>query len=512
MRKPIPIPLYAVLLLGGLLLSGGLLVGVSTADVVVDGFDTAAIQAAIDIAGIGGTVIFPAGTYDITSVIRPKSNQTLLSQAATLRRSDPILTTLTQPAVAGSTKLVVNDTSQYAIGMYVTPIQPGGGYNQIEEKKHYVTAISGQELTLSRALERNYSLGDTVSNYFDMLDPNRTPVTIEGFTFDGNRDAQVLSAWTRNHAIYAHEGLVARNNLFVDLPGDGIGANGGNSLIEGNTFYRTDTSGIHLSNDFVEDDDVIIRDNLFIETNAKFVAARHSEGAITISKRNKHIRVLDNFGSDLPVPLIGSFHVDMHDWTIENNTIWNANGLFQGKENGVVTAPPLRDVAVIDNKVFDSGTSVMNVLLPVEGMSVVGNYFGGSNLQLVDVTGSVTGNTIRTCGVDPLIIINGDVNVSDNILDSDYCGLHYLPGDANLDGAVDVADFNIWNSHRFMTPVTWGQGDFNGDRVVDISDFNVWNANKFSVLPALVPEPSAAVAASWGLILLVIQRRRCRRR
>jgi hypothetical protein len=53
-------------------------------------------------------------------------------------------------------------------------------------------------------------------------------------------------------------------------------------------------------------------------------------------------------------------------------------------------------------------------------------------------------------------------------------------GDANLDGVVDVADFNVWNSHKFTETSGWCQGDFNADGVVDVGDFNVWNANKFT--------------------------------
>ena len=55
-----------------------------------------------------------------------------------------------------------------------------------------------------------------------------------------------------------------------------------------------------------------------------------------------------------------------------------------------------------------------------------------------------------------------------------------LPGDANLDGFVDVADFNLWNSNRQVEFATWGDGDFNADGFVDVSDFNIWNENKFT--------------------------------
>ena len=52
-------------------------------------------------------------------------------------------------------------------------------------------------------------------------------------------------------------------------------------------------------------------------------------------------------------------------------------------------------------------------------------------------------------------------------------------GDANLDGSVDVSDFNIWNENQFTNQTAWCLGNFNSDLVVDASDFNIWNENRF---------------------------------
>ena len=84
----------------------------------------------------------------------------------------------------------------------------------------------------------------------------------------------------------------------------------------------------------------------------------------------------------------------------------------------------------------------------------------------------------------------------------------YLFGDANLDGFVDVSDFNAWNQFRFSDLSAWSQGDFNFDGVIDGSDFNIWNGNKFSGVsrfgPNAVPEPDAmfllaSLTAGWLL-------------
>ena len=80
-------------------------------------------------------------------------------------------------------------------------------------------------------------------------------------------------------------------------------------------------------------------------------------------------------------------------------------------------------------------------------------------------------------------------------------GQPFLEGDANLDGVVDVSDFNIWNGNKFNN-AAWCGGDFSLDGSTDVSDFNVWNANKFrsSTVPSSIPEPTP-IAMILGMSL-----------
>ena len=79
---------------------------------------------------------------------------------------------------------------------------------------------------------------------------------------------------------------------------------------------------------------------------------------------------------------------------------------------------------------------------------------------------------------------NGIIESPDFSLYLDIIGTKL--GDANLDGVVDVSDFNIWNLNKFTSndPALpgkgWATGDFNCDGVTDVSDFNIWNINKFT--------------------------------
>jgi len=59
-------------------------------------------------------------------------------------------------------------------------------------------------------------------------------------------------------------------------------------------------------------------------------------------------------------------------------------------------------------------------------------------------------------------------------------GTPFLPGDANLDGAVDLTDLHIWNSNKFTNQAAWTKGDFDASGLIDTADFNIWYANRFS--------------------------------
>ena len=82
-----------------------------------------------------------------------------------------------------------------------------------------------------------------------------------------------------------------------------------------------------------------------------------------------------------------------------------------------------------------------------------------------------------------------------------------LPGDANLDGRVDVNDLTIVLTNFGQTRMTWSQGDFNGDGKVDVNDLTIVLSNFDSTAgtagPAAVPEPSVLAmfaAALFGLL------------
>jgi len=94
-------------------------------------------------------------------------------------------------------------------------------------------------------------------------------------------------------------------------------------------------------------------------------------------------------------------------------------------------------------------------------------------------------------------------------------------GDANLDGQVNLADFNRLASNFGATAANWDQGDFNYDGNVNLADFNRLASNfgqaaagptvtpeDWAALASAVPEPSAVMLGAFGAVALLVRRRR----
>jgi hypothetical protein len=98
---------------------------------------------------------------------------------------------------------------------------------------------------------------------------------------------------------------------------------------------------------------------------------------------------------------------------------------------------------------------------------------------------------------------------------------HTRYGDANLDGVVNLQDFNRLAGSFGQAERFWMQGDFNYDGVVNLQDFNRLAANfglsagpdgptpeDWAALAAVVPEPAGAVFATLAAVAMLSRRRR----
>ncbi len=78
------------------------------------------------------------------------------------------------------------------------------------------------------------------------------------------------------------------------------------------------------------------------------------------------------------------------------------------------------------------------------------------------------------------------------------------PGDANLDGSVDGADYTIWADHYFQAG-GWEEGDFSGDGIVDGADYTIW-ADNYTGPTVPAPAVVSLLALGFGIVL----KQRCR--
>lgn len=117
---------------------------------------------------------------------------------------------------------------------------------------------------------------------------------------------------------------------------------------------------------------------------------------------------------------------------------------------------------------------------------------------------------VRSNAGNALYDVDGDFDTDRGDFDLlVYNILHTGPGDANLDGVVNISDFAALAAN-FNTLGGWAKGNFNFDSVIDISDFALLAGNFNRDFPrTAIPEP-----AIGGLLLLGVTalRRRCNRR
>jgi hypothetical protein len=146
----------------------------------------------------------------------------------------------------------------------------------------------------------------------------------------------------------------------------------------------------------------------------------------------------------------------------------------------------------------DIGDAYLDFVFPAAGVYVIGvarwnSFDSGIIGQGIQGPAPIEGQTYR-------------LQVS--IVDHEMIPL--LPGDANRDGKVNLSDFGILKSNFGKNDATWDQGDFDADTKVALGDFGILKTNfgksSGGAGSLAVPEPSAWILASLGLLSLVRRR------
>ena len=111
--------------------------------------------------------------------------------------------------------------------------------------------------------------------------------------------------------------------------------------------------------------------------------------------------------------------------------------------------------------------------MPTKRVQLLGDFGIDSVVDATDI--DILFDAIRVGSQLSTFDINGDGSI--NRRDADFLiqdVLHTTYGDSDLDGDVDIADFNqlAINFNPLATYLNWSQGDHDGDGDIDITDFS----------------------------------------
>ena len=270
---------------------------------------------------------------------------------------------------------------------------------------------------------------------------------------------------------YAHQGWLSEDQKYFFL-GDELDEYFFGIDTRTHIFDVSELDNVQYKGYFEHDDDAIDH-NMYVKGNYIF-QANYEAG----------VRILEITETDTDVELMEVGYID----TFPSRTASNFNGAWS-------VYPYFDDGKFIISDI-NSGLFVAQFDLLVSDDDPDLNGDGSVDCEDIDaLTAAIAGGS-----TDAAFDLNGDGSV--DLGDRDRwlvsagaanlpSGNPYLLGDGNLDGNVDISDFNIWNGSKFSSNSAWCSADFNADGNVEISDFNLWNGNKFqSSSAAAVPEPA----------------------
>ena len=149
-------------------------------------------------------------------------------------------------------------------------------------------------------------------------------------------------------------------------------------------------------------------------------------------------------------------------------------------DSGQVVGRMLTSSGGYDAAIWQNGTLTdLNTIYGPSGLNILPAGFTLNNAMAIDNNGDIAGYGTDAAGhTNQAFVIYAP-----------------LPGDANLDGKVDINDLTIVLSHYGQSGMTWTEGEFTGDGTVDINDLTIVLAHyntpppRPPAAPAAVPEP-----------------------
>lgn len=294
-----------------------------------------------------------------------------------------------------------------------------------------------------------------------------------------------LSRKTYQDARYAHQGWLSGDQKYFymndEIDEAGLSVNTRTHVWDVSDLTNPDYVGFHEHADGAVDHNLYVHDRFVFEANYR-AGVRIFQQTDPAAAELTEVGFIDTFPENNSIDFGGAWSVypffDDGKFIVSDVN----RGLFVAQFD--LLAPGVADL---------NGDGVL-------GCADVNWLTAGVLANSLNPTFDLTGDGVANgADLDQWLLLAGAENHPE--------GIAFSTGDANLDGVVDEADFAIWNSNRFTSPLAWCSGDFNADGHVDVSDFNLWNTNRTSAHSALVPEPNAGSQWTWlALVVLGVKR------
>jgi len=153
------------------------------------------------------------------------------------------------------------------------------------------------------------------------------------------------------------------------------------------------------------------------------------------------------------------------------------------------------------------------MLQPAPVTGIPGDFDGSGRVDGEDID-LLYDKIYRSMWFDPMYDLNGDgdataadmdIMVSDLVqLSNGMAGTVY--GDCNLDGAVNLDDFQALKSNFASDFAGWAEGNYDGDSDVDMDDFVLLSKGFGYTSATSVPEPTTALLLAAGAMILARRR------
>jgi hypothetical protein len=411
--------------------------------------DTSAIQRALYSAGTGATVIFGSrACFQLSSYITPYTGQTLALYGATLKRINQIVTTTSTPITTGGspTTITVANPAGFAVGMRIT-VTSGSQMTQGDPGSHAITAIAGNNITVTTAFSVAFPSGGTVTGNTHLISTSYADVKILGGEIDGNAaNNTTYRNWQNNAAIsmYSDRGVI-RDVYIHDSPSDAIILGGISPIVDNCKIVNSGGNAIHLSGTAHPKivGNYIKNTNTAITGTDSTTGPGHSEGAITLSNLVSDATLTNNYIENGRT-FVGSISSpDNSDITIANNTMRTAR-LYAIEWSEYAPTTLTQNVVITGNRIYNGIKVYANNTAGVFGFDLTpknfifaGNYLYNTRIELrwmkyAEITGNLIDLTGDTTSETVAIPTSSFITVSNNIIIGGLYGITVGVGVTNV--------------------------------------------------------------------------------